>query len=312
MIRMSVKQGYVYEAVGLRIWSNVPLTPLVTIDDSREPDVRVQIVQRHSLDIARTPSCEKGVWFQFKGECRIAVTDSSHIFAEYDPDEVEFRTFLGFLYGPGFAIMLAQRGLFPLHLSAVAFGGSALAFFGPSGAGKSTTAANLVFNAGGKLIADDLGLIRFSNGTPLIWGIAERGLKLFSGSVQALALEQTIVGIECDEKRKSIIGLSTDNSVASAMLKGMVLLEVSDLAEDVTITRMSLPESLIESRKLLFIPQIGVKMWEFEDALAFLASVVSSVPFFRVVRPRRSDGDLVDVLACIRELGLIPLRPDHV
>ncbi len=57
------------------------------------------------------------------------------------------------------AIMLAWRGLLPLHMSSVVLNGRALLIGGASGAGKSTLAAELV-GAGAQLLADDLTVLR--------------------------------------------------------------------------------------------------------------------------------------------------------
>ena len=48
-----------------------------------------------------------------------------------------------FLLGAAFTVLTYQRGLLPLHASAVVQDGAVCAFSGPSGAGKSTLAATL-------------------------------------------------------------------------------------------------------------------------------------------------------------------------
>lgn len=58
-------------------------------------------------------------------------------------------------YGTVTAIILAWRGLAPLHASAVELGGRAVVIAGPPGAGKSTLCAALV-RKGGRLVSDDL------------------------------------------------------------------------------------------------------------------------------------------------------------
>lgn len=68
------------------------------------------------------------------------------------------------------AIVLAWRGLVPLHVSAVAVDGRALLIAGPSGAGKSTLAAALV-GCGARLISDDLSVLApvGPGDTPMLW-----------------------------------------------------------------------------------------------------------------------------------------------
>ncbi len=59
------------------------------------------------------------------------------------------------LIGSALAVLCHQRGLTPLHASAVIWRGDALAFAGASGAGKSTLAAQFAA-LGAPMIADDL------------------------------------------------------------------------------------------------------------------------------------------------------------
>lgn len=72
-------------------------------------------------------------------------------------------------YGTVAAIVLAWRGLTPLHGSAVALGGRAVLIAGPSGAGKSTLCDALV-RMGGKLVSDDLSALLplLEDGEPML------------------------------------------------------------------------------------------------------------------------------------------------
>lgn len=63
-------------------------------------------------------------------------------------------------FGGAVAVLMALRGMAPLHASAVAIGGQAVVVCGISGAGKSSFAAALVGH-GGDLISDDLSVLTF-------------------------------------------------------------------------------------------------------------------------------------------------------
>src|SRR6185436_12200791 len=65
--------------------------------------------------------------------------------------------------GPATAAILYQRGILPLHASAVLIDGELVAFLAPSGTGKSSLAAAFVTD-GAVLFADDLLAVRL--GTP--------------------------------------------------------------------------------------------------------------------------------------------------
>jgi hypothetical protein len=75
----------------------------------------------------------------------------------------------------------------PLHASAVAVAGGAVAFVGPSGAGKSTLAAGLS-KAGFPVLCDDLCPVAFEAGRPVVRpGVAR--LKLWPDSLELVGAD---------------------------------------------------------------------------------------------------------------------------
>lgn len=66
-------------------------------------------------------------------------------------------------YGTGAAMLLALRGLIPIHGTALEIDGRAVLLCGRSGAGKSTMAAHLLA-LGARLISDDLSVLRVALG----------------------------------------------------------------------------------------------------------------------------------------------------
>jgi hypothetical protein len=86
-----------------------------------------------------------------------------------------------------------QRGLLPLHASAIEIGQNCLAFCGESGAGKSTVAAALA-QAGYPLLCDDLVVVHVDrDGCPLVWPsimrpkLTRHSMELLDGTVTALS-----------------------------------------------------------------------------------------------------------------------------
>ncbi|WP_404369453.1 hypothetical protein AB5I39_16765 [Sphingomonas sp. MMS24-J45] len=65
-------------------------------------------------------------------------------------------------FGVAVAVVMALRGMAPLHASAVAIDGRATLVCGTSGAGKSSFAAALI-GQGGRLISDDLSVLMFDD-----------------------------------------------------------------------------------------------------------------------------------------------------
>src|SRR5262249_39384572 len=92
-----------------------------------------------------------------------------------------------FLFGLVWATLCHQRGLLPLHASAVTTKGGITAFAGPSGAGKSTTAA-LMSLFGYELVTDDMLPISVNReAEPGAWPYLRR-LKLQDDPIRQLGL----------------------------------------------------------------------------------------------------------------------------
>lgn len=115
-------------------WPVVPMPsdgPRVVIGEDR---VRLVASEARIIDILATD--------------RIAVSQ-----AEAGPLCAQF-------FGGAVGLLMALRGMAPLHASAVAIGGRAVLVCGAGGAGKSSFAATLI-GRGGQLISDDLSVLTF-------------------------------------------------------------------------------------------------------------------------------------------------------
>jgi hypothetical protein len=73
-----------------------------------------------------------------------------------------------YILGPALALICHQRGLLPLHASAVEIDGEIVAFVGSPGEGKSTIAAHCLAREGTRFAADDILVVTFpETGRPL-------------------------------------------------------------------------------------------------------------------------------------------------
>ena len=106
-----------------------------------------------------------------------------------------------FLLGPVWATLCHQRGLLPLHASAIVRDRSIIAFAGHSGAGKSTTAA-LMHSSDYQLFADDILPVSLDeNFEPGAWPYLRR-LKLRRDSILQSALTPAAPVSERLDKRE--------------------------------------------------------------------------------------------------------------
>lgn len=151
-----------YQAWGLTIASCLDL-PEFLPGNGEAVDVEVGYGPvPENLDGARS----KGVRFQaapgrflltVDGVARYLTADGRKITIQKAPGAEEDAVRL-FLQGSAFGALLHQRGLLPLHASAIAVNGKAILFSGMSGAGKSTLAGAFC-KRGYSVLADDISVV---------------------------------------------------------------------------------------------------------------------------------------------------------
>jgi hypothetical protein len=154
---MSLKE---YWAYGLRIHAELecPELPFFPIE-TEAPDVTIQMLPAR---VDALEPLENGYYEVHPGIFRLAVPqvaqyrveDGQRIFITPLPD-VSAEKIRLFLLGSALGALLYQRGLFPLHGSAVETPWGAMIFVGAQGVGKSTVAAQF-HRSGYRLLSDDV------------------------------------------------------------------------------------------------------------------------------------------------------------
>ncbi len=102
-----------------------------------------------------------------------------------------------FLVGSVWGILCHQRGLLPLHCSAIEFGDRAIAFTGPSGAGKSTLVAGLS-KLGYPHVCDDVCIADLTGDAVRLLPMP-KGLKLWGDATDALNMTRG-AAVSSDER----------------------------------------------------------------------------------------------------------------
>jgi len=122
------------------------------------------------------------------GPNRIMIEDGAQVTVEHEKngDIVDTRALL---MGPVQAILWHQRGLLPLHASAVCIGAQAILIAGSSGVGKSTLAAVLA-SKGHAVLADDISIVD-SAACEILTG--QRRLRLWRSALERMRI--TIDGL---------------------------------------------------------------------------------------------------------------------
>jgi len=154
-----------YLVGGITLVSEIalPELPLIQQKDATPHPVTIRLgeVPRQLPDAAEVDTDCFATTTQYllcvAGIARYLVTEGREIVVDPDANAVPLDV-RAYLLGAIFVVLCQQRGLLPLHASAVAGKSGVVAFLANSGHGKSTLAAHLVLR-GFRVIADDICLI---------------------------------------------------------------------------------------------------------------------------------------------------------
>jgi len=172
-----------YWAYGLRIHAELVCPELPPLVDSAlaqqhsRPDVTIHLLPAVSADVQAVDGShyevQAGVFhLTIPNVARYRVEGGSQIFVEplagVSPEKVRL-----FLFGSVMGALLYQRGLFPLHGSAVETKWGAMIFVGAQGAGKSTLASQF-HRKGYRLLSDDVcAVAQTANGLQILPALAK-------------------------------------------------------------------------------------------------------------------------------------------
>jgi hypothetical protein len=176
-----------YHAHGLTFASALPIPELMP--SQQEPHVTIRY---GSTPDELTPSTRKSIFYQFQPQqslldlrkitgARFLIRNGNEIVVERFENAQDDLIRL-FLLGSCMAILLTQRGLLPLHSSAILAPQGAMLFTGPSTVGKSTLAAAFL-RRGYPVLADDISAVHYTpEGQPRVSPELLR-LKLWTNSL---------------------------------------------------------------------------------------------------------------------------------
>lgn len=182
-----------YNLFGWRVKSSLPLPELLPWrGEARAPDITIDVGEVPPVDDC-LPSFSPAVQASSRG-VRVAIPAVANYWVETGSRVVvqpvplaDASSIRVFLLGTVLAILCFQRGVLPLHASAVDIGGRVLLISGVSGAGKSTLAA--AFSSKGyRLLSDDLCALAASEDQSLMVLPAFPRIKLWRDSAEQLSV----------------------------------------------------------------------------------------------------------------------------
>jgi hypothetical protein len=158
---MSNSNHLIYKAFGLNISSEHLLPELETGTGKPDVVIRYGKVPEHlenpDFIAVRFEAGKQDFLLRVDGVARFRVKNGCEVIID-KVSGIEDHDVTLFLMGSAMGALLHQRGLLPVHGSAVCRDGEAIIFAGVSGAGKSTLAAAFI-KKGYQLLADDISAI---------------------------------------------------------------------------------------------------------------------------------------------------------
>lgn len=282
-----------YEVYGLVVESELELPELVPAA-GRIPDIRVRFGEvPEALDqvVNRWYWCEatkNEFLFTIDGIARYHVLEGRQIIVERRLDgegsvpDADLRLWL---LGSAFAAILHQRGLLPLHVSAVKAPSGVWAFTGPSGEGKSTLAGLLNRRFGWELVSDDVSVVDPDCSSPVIYP-GPRKLKLWEDALEILDFSACRAVRDISNTDKFQLYLSGETAYQPEVLHGLVLLESAPDGAMPSVERLTGIHAFNACMEAIYRPYMETWFKLPERRMGELVHLCRQIHVYRFSRPR--------------------------
>jgi hypothetical protein len=291
---MEIEDGSAWQAKGFRAWGlNIASCmdlPEFLPGNGEAPDV---VVCYGAVPEALEEVRAKGVRYQagpgrflltVDGIARFLVADGRKIYIQRAADAEDDAVRL-FLQGSAFGALLHQRGILPLHASAIQANGKAVLFCGVSGIGKSTLAVAFL-KRGYPVLADDIcALSAGDDGIPMVLpGFPQ--IKLWADAIRKLEEDLAFLPKVRQNLEKYGWPLKTGFSAEPAPLDRLYVLSTTntDRFEMVPVNGLEKFNTLLKNTyRFRFTEGLGSKPEHFHQC----AVVGRHAAVRRVTRPQR-------------------------
>lgn len=272
-----------YRLFGLAVLSDLALPELVADPADGPADVRVRLGRIDAF-------AETAPGLHVEGEDALLVVQGIGRFLTRGGREmivepaadVSPRNLRLYLLGSGFAAILHQRSLLPLHANAVVVDGRAIGFMGHPGAGKSTLAA-WFHDRGFDVLADDVCVVTAGpDGRPLAHPGIPR-LRLWREALEASGREASGYERAFDDMDKYTVPTDLERALPAVPLSHLYLLEKAE-EEEASVDRLegaSAVEAIVANTyRGAYVPLMG----RTRQHLLACAQLARTVPVFRARR----------------------------
>jgi len=188
------------------------------------------------------------------------------------------------LLGTVFAGLCHQRGIVPLHGSAIDIPGGCAVFLGASGAGKSTLAAALA-TRGHQVISDDVCFLRRDDaGNIRVWpGIGR--IRLWPDTLEALGYDSNIIERELRGLNKFLVPVrSADKLLVPRKLCRVYQLESASAGDGLSIQRLNGAATIELLMPNVYRLTLAEYMGGKAAIFGFCTAIANDVPVYRFRR----------------------------
>ncbi|HOT13665.1 MAG TPA: hypothetical protein PK252_02785 [Bacteroidales bacterium] len=215
---------------------------------------------------------------------RFHIVDGSAIIVQ-PLEKYDNKSAVAFIMGSVFASLLYQRGIMPLHASALEYKGKIIVICGVSGAGKSTLALGLA-KQGFRIICDDIVPIYFQNGLPMASsGFNQSKIWKDTAAIMDISVEPLVkVREEIDKFYYEAENVLLTNEPLS--VKHIFILSATN-KENLETKNIEGKDKFLVLRNHLFRKQIAFSMGLEARLFGSLAKLAASVPVTKIERPTK-------------------------
>lgn len=282
-----------YGLGGLHIVSDLPLPALAAYPREKSRGDRVLIHRSHvpeslsSVDVVFPGGQCNATEFLIiiPGVAKYLIRGGTEILVDQAP-AAHVGDVCAYLLGTVFGVLCHQRGITPLHASAIDVANGCIAFVGDSGAGKSTLIAALAAR-GHQVIADDVCFLQRDDeqGKVRVWPGVTR-LRLWEDAMKALGYDDSGVEREFRGYNKYLIPLPTPrNPFKSRHLQRVYQLNSAPKGERASIDRLRGAAALELLIQNIYRLELAENMGRKANAFVLSATAAQHVPVFRFSRP---------------------------
>jgi hypothetical protein len=293
---------YRYQVFGLAITSAMELPELVAASGIAPAEIEIRFADLAPELEAATFSDEHvqiapdAFQFLIDNVARYRVVRGSRILVDPSP-AARTGDVRVWLLGSALGIALHQRGLLPLHVSAVGLAGGAYAFCGESGAGKSTLAAAL-HRRGLPVLTDDVGLAVLESDRVLLHAGFPR-IKLWRDALGHFGLDHGELIQDLTRTDKYHLRLAEGFQASALPLRAIYLLERAE-TDEIRIEPVwgyaAIDLIRAQTYRWELVQSLGVSAGHLR-ACSLVAQRVSVYRFRRPWRLDRLDAGLDELLA---------------